>query len=389
MGPNAMKAPEPDLSVVIPVYNEEHNIAPLIERLVLVLASMTDDWEIIFVNDGSSDGTQTVLETFARIEPRIRVIQFRRNYGQTAALAAGIARACKSLVATLDGDLQNDPADLPRMVAELLQGDFDVVHGWRQNRQDHALLRKFPSRVANWLIARVTGLSVHDLGCALRVMRREIAQELELYGEMHRFIPILVHSRGAKSTELVTHHHPRRFGQSKYGLERTFGVLLDLLTVKFLLDYFSSPMRFFGRLALACFGLGVLSLVGTIGMKVLRAVDMTGNPLLLLAVFSTLVGVQLLSLGILGELCIRIYYAAGTRPNFAVRKLVNFDEERSVKTSAAEDRLVELLPHPHFPSPALPYAEKAQKLEASEASAGTHVVGPAEVESPQGVLRAA
>ncbi len=313
------------ISVVIPVYNEEDNIGPLMERLILVLASLTDDWEVIFVDDGSTDKTRIAIELYAYVEPRVKLIQLRRNYGQTAALAAGIQRASKDLVVTLDGDLQNDPADIPRMIEVLGRDGLDVVHGWRRKRQDRLLLRRLPSRVANWLISKVTGVSVHDLGCALRVMRREIAGELELYGEMHRFIPILAHWRGAASTEIVTHHNPRRFGQSKYGLGRTFGVLLDLLTVKFILDYFSSPIRLFGRMAFFCMGIGALATMATLAMKLFHSVDMTGNPLLLLAVFSAMVSIQFLSLGLLGELGIRIYYAIPNRKNFAIRKLVNFD----------------------------------------------------------------
>lgn len=344
-----MVSSTPSISVVIPVYNEADNIPPLIERLVLTLASMTDQWEIIFVNDGSTDQTQSVLEAYANLEPRVKLIEFRRNYGQTAALAAGIELATKELVVTLDGDLQNDPADIPAMVAELRRGGYDVVHGWRRQRQDGLLLRKLPSRVANWLIARVTKVAVHDLGCALRVMRREIAQELELYGQMHRFIPILAHWRGARSTELITHHYPRRFGRSKYGLERTIGVLLDLLTVKFILDYFSSPMRLFGRLALACMAVGILAALATLAMKVFQSVDMTGNPLLLLAVFSVMVAVQLLSLGFLGELCVRIYYAASEHRNFAIRRLVNFPHSIKVPRVSVDSQLAEL-PAPTGPS---------------------------------------
>ncbi|MCS7237297.1 MAG: glycosyltransferase family 2 protein [Thermoguttaceae bacterium] len=377
------------LSVVIPVYNEEQNIAPLTERLVLVLASMTDDWEVIFVNDGSADGTQAVLESYAQLEPRIKVIQFRRNYGQTAALAAGIQSASKDLVATLDGDLQNDPADLPRMVAELLSGGYDIVHGWRRNRQDPTLLRKLPSRIANRLITHVTRVPVHDLGCALRVMRREIAQELELYGQMHRFIPILAHWKGARSTEIVTHHHPRRFGRSKYGLERTLGVLLDLLTVKFIVDYLSSPMRFFGRIALVCFAVGILAAFATVGMKLLDGVDMTGNPLLLLAALSAMVGVQFISLGVLGELCIRIYYAAGARSSFAIRKFINFEEQ----LCPAAPRAVYLATEPVLSrqSPAAAFAPGKQAEDAPAglscredyaASAAAHV-------RPESVSRAA
>lgn len=355
-----MSGKAPSISAVIPLYNEEENVPPLIERLVPVLSSLTDNWEIILVNDGSTDGTQAVLEKYAQEDPRIRVIELRGNYGQTAALAAGIHHATKDLVVTLDGDLQNDPADIPQMVGKLLQGNYDVVHGWRRHRRDSFLLRNLPSRVANWLIRRVTRVPVHDLGCALRVMRREIAQELELCGQMHRFIAVLAHWRGARSTEITTHHNPRRFGKSKYGLERTIGVFLDLLTVKFILDYFSSPMRFFGRLGLGCTLIGLLAGAAALSMKILQGVDMTGNPLLLLSVFSFMIGVQFMSLGLLAELCVRVYYTSKGGVTFPIRKCINLTEVQHRKDTAvwqtqspseetSEPQTLPAIPAPHLP----------------------------------------
>jgi glycosyltransferase involved in cell wall biosynthesis len=358
----------PGISAVIPLYNEEENVPLLLERLVPVLGSLTDDWEIILVNDGSTDRTQTVLEQYAVEEPRIRVIELRRNYGQTAALAAGIHHASKELVVTLDGDLQNDPADIPRMVDELLRGKYDVVHGWRRHRQDSFLLRSLPSRIANWLIRKVTQVPVHDLGCSLRVMRREIAQELELCGQMHRFVAVLAHWRGARSTEIITRHHPRRFGQSKYGLKRTIGVFLDLLTVKFILDYFSSPMRFFGRVGIGCILVSLLAGVGTLSMKIVQAVDMTGNPLLLLSVFSFMIGIQFMSLGLLAELCVRVYYTSKGGEIFPIRKCINLPEAQPGQETVLTKRFppsrdvsevrpahsypAAPYPAPHFPLPA-------------------------------------
>jgi glycosyltransferase involved in cell wall biosynthesis len=358
----------PGISAVIPLYNEEENVPLLLERLVPVLGSLTDDWEIILVNDGSTDRTQRVLEQYAVEEPRIRVIELRRNYGQTAALAAGIHHASKELVVTLDGDLQNDPADIPRMVDELLRGKYDVVHGWRRHRQDSFLLRSLPSRIANWLIRKVTQVPVHDLGCSLRVMRREIAQELELCGQMHRFVAVLAHWRGARSTEIITRHHPRRFGQSKYGLKRTIGVFLDLLTVKFILDYFSSPMRFFGRVGIGCILVSLLAGVGTLSMKIVQAVDMTGNPLLLLSVFSFMIGIQFMSLGLLAELCVRVYYTSKGGEIFPIRKCINLPEAQPGQETVLTKRFppsrdvsevrpahyypTAPYPAPHFPLPA-------------------------------------
>ena len=365
--PSKMSPKIPSVSVVIPLYNEEENVPVLLERLVPVLGSLTDDWEIILVNDGSTDRTQTVLEQYAQEEPRIRVIELRRNYGQTAALAAGIHHASKELVVTLDGDLQNDPADIPRMVDELLRGNYDVVHGWRRHRQDSFLLRSLPSRIANWLIRKVTRVPVHDLGCSLRVMRKEIAQELELCGQMHRFVAVLAHWRGARSTEIITRHHPRRFGQSKYGLERTIGVFLDLLTVKFILDYFSSPMRFFGRVGIGCILVGLLAGVGTLTMKIVQAVDMTGNPLLLLSVFSFMIGIQFMSLGLLAELCVRVYCTSKGGVIFPIRKCINLtpaspDQESVIAKSLPRSAdLKECPPRPPVPTPHFPLGSPREK----------------------------
>jgi hypothetical protein len=226
----------------------------------------------------------------------------------------------------MDGDLQNDPADIPPMVRKLDEG-YDLVHGWRKDRQDPWLNRRLPSLIANWIIAKTTRFPIHDLGCTLKAARREIARELELYGEMHRFIPILAHQRGARCVEMATRHHPRRFGRTKYGLSRTLRVILDLITVKYVLDYFASPMKLFGLMGFGCTALGGLAGLATIAMKWFHGVDMTGNPLLLLTIFSLMVGVQFFSLGLLGEVSARIYYGSQPKQNYAVRELINFDGE--------------------------------------------------------------
>ena len=230
-------------------------------------ANSAAQYEIILVDDGSSDGSLGVMEEMAERDPHVRVVEFRKNFGQTAAMAAGIQAATGDVIVTMDGDLQNDPTDIPKML-DLIDEGYDLVHGWRKDRQDAWLSRKLPSRIANWLISRVTVFPVHDLGCTLKAIRREIAQEIELYGEMHRFIPILARDRGAKCTEMVTKHHPRRFGQSKYGISRTLRVLLDLLTVKYLIQYLPSPMRLFGMGGLACCLVGMLSGAGDRGHEV-------------------------------------------------------------------------------------------------------------------------
>ncbi|MFO0902927.1 MAG: glycosyltransferase family 2 protein [Pirellulales bacterium] len=317
------------VSVVVPVYNERENIRPLCENLTQTLVAYGHPYEIVIVDDGSRDGTVEELRALAAADDRIKVVLFRRNYGQTAAMHAGIQHASQDVIVTIDGDQQNDPLDIPMMVDKIAEG-YDLVHGWRKERQDALLNRKLPSRCANWLISKVTKFPIHDLGCTLKAIRREIAQELELYGEMHRFIPILAHQRGARCIEVVTRHHPRRFGQTKYGISRTFRVVLDLMTVTYLLRYFASPMKLFGMAGLVSWALMSAAGLATIGMKVLGGVDMTGNPLLLLTALSLFVGLQFFSLGLLGEVNARIYFANASKPSYAVRDLVNFDAEPTV-----------------------------------------------------------
>lgn len=319
------------ISVVIPVLNERDNVGRLYRQLLAVLPGLDCDWEILFVDDGSTDGSDEALEQLALADDRVKIVTLRKNFGQTAALAAGIHFATYDYVVTLDGDLQNDPADIPLLVAKLDEG-YDLAQGWRKTRHDAWLSRKLPSRIANWLIAKTLRSPFHDLGCTLRAMRREVAQELELYGEMHRFIPVLALARGARCCEAVTRHHPRQFGQTKYGLSRTVRVMLDLVTVKYMLDYFASPMKIFGRLGLAAWLVALVSLVGLIGGKIGFGADMTGSPLLLLSALASLAGLQLFGLGLLGEVSARIYYQTRPRSDFAVRRLVNFDP---VTSSAA------------------------------------------------------
>ena len=315
------------VSVVVPIYNEIENLPHLHSALTDVLGRLGREYEIILVDDGSSDGSLKLMEDMAACDPHVRVLEFRKNFGQTAAMAAGIRAARGDVIVTMDGDLQNDPADIPKMLAKLDEG-YDLVHGWRKHRQDAWLSRKLPSRMANWLISRVTVFPVHDLGCTLKVIRREIAQELELFGEMHRFIPILARCRGARCAEVVTQHHPRRFGKSKYGLSRTLRVLLDLFTVKYLIQYLPSPMRLFGMLGLVCWGVGLLSGAATVGMKLLQGIDMTGNPLLLLSVGAVMLGGQFIVLGMLGELCARVYFRVNDTEPYAIRRSIHFPEHR-------------------------------------------------------------
>jgi len=312
------------VSVVIPVYNEEENVPLMYEALHRVLPGLDRDYEIIFVNDGSTDGSLDELHRLANEDHAVKVIEFRGNFGQSAAMGAGIQYASKDVIVTMDGDLQNDPGDIPMMLAKLEEG-YDLVHGWRKNRQDRLLNRKLPSKCANWLISKVTRFPVRDLGCTLKAIRSDVAKEIELYGEMHRFIPILAAWRGARCIEVVTKHHPRRFGVSKYGIGRVFRVLLDLITVKYLIQYMISPMRLFGRAGLICMLVSGLAGVATVVMKLWGQVDMTGNPMFTLAVFSGMVSLQFFVLGMLGEMGARIYYAHDQKIPFAVRRTVNLD----------------------------------------------------------------
>lgn len=313
------------VSVVVPIYNEVENIPLLHEAVTKVMLQLGCPYELILVNDGSKDGSTAALEDLARRDAHVRVIEFRKNYGQTAAMQAGMQAASMDAIILLDGDLQNDPTDIPMMLAKLDEG-YDLVHGWRKNRQDTFINRKLPSKIANWLISRVTGFPVHDLGCTLKAIKTEIAQELQLFGEMHRFIPILAHWRGARCVEVVTNHHPRRFGTSKYGISRTTRVLLDLMTVKYFIQYVVSPMKLFGSIGLLCFVVGMLSGAATVWMKASSGVDMTGNPLLLLTCMSIMTGIQFLFFGMLGELCSRIYFASQNQSNYTIRKTWNFED---------------------------------------------------------------
>lgn len=313
------------LSVVIPVKDEAANVEPLTQDLRAALQGL--NWEVIFVDDGSRDGTAEKLAALAA-DPRIKVIRLRRSFGQSAATQAGFDAARGDVIATLDGDRQNDPADIPRLLAKLDEG-YDAVLGLRARRRDRWLLRKIPSVCANWLIRRVLGVPFKDFGCALRVLRRHCIEGLALYGEMHRFITALVLQQGARVTQVPVRHHPRTAGQSKYDLSRTIRVLLDLLTVKFLASYQTRPMHFFGGIGLAFLGLGAISLVTSIVMKYTSGPGMTSNPLFLMGVMIELIGVQFLSLGLIGEVMARIYFESQGKPPYLIREAYNLEQRTS------------------------------------------------------------
>src|SRR5437016_6792223 len=265
------------LSVVIPIKDERDNLRPLHERLHRALDPLGLAYEVILVDDGSSDGSFAVLEELAARDPLLKVVRLRRNFGQTPALQAGIDWSSGEVLATMDGDLQNDPADIPMLLAKLQEG-YDAVFGLRARRQDHFLVRKLPSLLGNWLIRKVTGVHIKDMGCTLRAMRRELAEELPLYGELHRFVPVLAQNLGGRLAQIPVRHHPRTAGKTKYGLTRTFRVLLDLITIKFLHSYLTRPMHVLGLAGLISMGLGVVSLLATVWMKSHAGVFMTGNP---------------------------------------------------------------------------------------------------------------
>lgn len=315
-----------DVSIVVPICNEFENIPLLHQQITDALSDTGRDYEILFVDDGSTDGSIERLEAAAMADPRVSFVEFRRNYGQTAAMQAGFEHSRGDVIVTMDGDLQNDPSDIEMMLGKIEEG-YDLIHGWRKNRQDAFVHRKLPSKIANWLISKSTGFPIHDLGCTLKAIRREIAEELELYGEMHRFIPILAHQRGARCLEVVTKHHARQFGETKYGIGRTTRVVLDLLTVLFFLNFFDRPMKLFGRAGLVCTALAAVSGTATVAMKIFGGIDMTGNPLLLQTVLSIMVSLQFFSLGLMGEVMSRIYYSRGGRRHYAVRRVLRHESD--------------------------------------------------------------
>ncbi len=316
------KQTTPVVSVVIPVYNEAESVFPLLRELLAVGESLQVPYEIIFVDDGSSDETVSVLKQYVQEFPGIlKVVELRRNYGQTAAMAAGFANASGQIFVTLDGDLQNDPQDIPFLIHRLVESDCDMVVGWRQNRQDAVLSRKIPSYIANRIIGYMTGVKFKDYGCSLKAYRRELAQEMPLYGELHRFIPVLASMEGAKIEQVPVHHRARQYGKSKYNLSRTLKVVLDLGMLLFLKRFFTRPLHMFGRVGLASFAIGGLILLTLAFQKMVYHVDIGARPLLLLGVLMVLTGIQLLSTGLIAELQIRTYFESQEKAPYKVRHI--------------------------------------------------------------------
>lgn len=311
-----------DLSVVIPIYNEEENIPELCRSVFEALDQSGLSYELILVDDGSVDESFNRLKAIAADKPFVKIIRFRRNFGQTAAMAAGFNAASGSVVIPMDGDLQNDPSDIPRLVKKIDEG-FDVVSGWRKDRRDTFINRKLPSLIANRLISKMTGVHLHDYGCTLKAYRREVLDAINLYGEMHRFVPALASQVGAKVAELPVAHHPRLHGVSKYGISRTTRVILDLMTVKFLLAYSTKPIQLFGKWGIYTLFAGMISGAAVIYMKVFEQMSMNRNPLLILTAFLLFMGVQFIVLGLLGELNARTYYEAQSKPIYVVKEKIN------------------------------------------------------------------
>jgi len=316
----------PYLSVILPVFNEEESLSIQYKAVNDAVKKIGKSYEIIFVDDGSIDSSYEILKGISAKDKNVKLVQFRRNFGQTAAMAAGIDHSTGEIIVFMDSDLQNEPEDIIKLLEKIDEG-YDVVSGWRANRQDKLISRKIPSKIANWLIAKVTGVSLHDLGCSLKAYRGEVLRQVNLYGEMHRFIPVHASWIGAKITEVPVGHHARQFGKSKYGIKRTFKVILDLVTVKFMGSYSTKPIYIFGGTGVVIFILGILSGISVIFMKVAGGVDMSGNPLLILTVLLVIIGVLFLQMGIIAEIMIRIYHESKEMPPYRVRETVNIDNK--------------------------------------------------------------
>ncbi len=311
---------EESVSIVIPVYEEEESLPHLYKSIKDVMDRLKNPYEIVFVDDGSKDGTLKVLEQMQSRDKRVVVVSFRRNFGQTAAMAAGFEYATGDIIITMDADLQNDPADIPRLIEKIK--DHDVVSGWRKNRQDKFLSRRLPSMIANGLISRVTGVRLHDYGCTLKAYRKEVIKNVKLYGEMHRFIPAIASWVGASITEVETTHHARKFGKSKYGISRTIRVVLDLITVKFLQSFSTRPIHAFGPVGLLLGFFGVLIAMYLSFDKLVMGHNIGGRPMLILGVLFMILGVQLVVMGLLGEMLARIYHESQGKPIYTVKKVL-------------------------------------------------------------------
>jgi glycosyltransferase involved in cell wall biosynthesis len=311
-----------DLSLIIPVYNEAQNLPILYDSVQQTLKANKNIWEVIFIDDGSTDDSFDVLRSLVEKDPEhVRVVAFRRNFGQTAAITAGIDHAQGEIIVLMDADMQNDPADIPMLLAKLDEG-YDLVSGWRKDRKDNRLTRTIPSNLANWLISWVTGVYLHDYGCTLKAYRREALEGFRLYGEMHRFIPVFVHSVGARITEIPVQHHERKFGKANYGLDRTLKIILDLFTVKFLLNYSHKPMRLFGGAGMLLISGGGILLLYLFIRRALEEIPVLGSPLFQLGTMLLILGVQAILMGLIAELLARTYHESQSKPTYTIRTVL-------------------------------------------------------------------
>ncbi len=317
----------PEVSIFLPVYNEEPNLLPLHAKLDEALKGLDRSAEIVYVDDGSTDGSLKILREIAELDPRVRVVALRRNYGQTAAMAAGIDAASGRVLIPMDADLQNDPADITRLLKKLDEG-YDVVSGWRKNRKDKMITRKIPSIMANRLISWIGGVPLHDYGCSLKAYRRESLQDVRLYGEMHRFIPIYASWAGARVTEIPVEHHARTMGKSKYGLSRTLKVVFDLMTIKFMASYQTKPIYVFGMFGMFAFAISVLAGLYAVFLKLFHKADFVQTPLPILTMLMFAVGVQFLLMGLLAEMLVRTYHESQAKAIYAVRERLGFKNDK-------------------------------------------------------------
>lgn len=326
MKENANK--EPEISIFLPVYNEEENLLPLHQKIQQALAELKRTAEIIYVDDGSTDGSLKVLKEIASSDKRVKVIALRRNYGQTAAMSAGIDASSGEILIPMDADLQNDPQDIAKLLAKMDEG-YDVVSGWRKNRQDKLLTRKIPSQIANKLISWISGVHLHDYGCSLKAYRREVLREVKLYGEMHRFIPIYASWAGAKVTEIPVNHHARTKGKSKYGISRTFKVIFDLMTIKFMASYQTKPLYVFGTFGFVAFILSSVAAFWALYLKFIDGVSFILTPLPVIAVVMFAISVQFFLMGLLAEMLVRTYHESQNKPIYLVREKIGFEEDKT------------------------------------------------------------
>jgi glycosyltransferase involved in cell wall biosynthesis len=316
-----------NLSLIVPVYNEQDNLPLLFEAVYKVMNPLGKTWEIILVDDGSHDNSLSILKEYAEKDTEhVRVVSFRRNFGQTPAIAAGIDYSQGDIIVLLDADLQNDPADIPMMLAKLDEG-YDLVSGWRKKRKDNAVTRNFPSMIANRIISWVTSVHLHDYGCTLKAYRREVLEGFRLYGEMHRFIPVFANSVGARITEVVVNHQPRKFGKTKYGLERTVKVILDLFTVKFLVSYSSKPIYLFGGTGGLLMIFSAIMMIYLLIRRLFFLVSVTGSPLFQTSLMFFILGFQSMLMGLIAELLVRTYHESQRKPTYTVRTRINLKDD--------------------------------------------------------------